>query len=78
MKRPTAVRSGAWLGHGSTNKSVKTKKAKDIIIGDKITLATGETRTATSVSNGMYCNSTLIEWKNGWSCQHNSTEIVVA
>jgi len=57
------------------DKNMKIKIAKDIKIGDKITLETGETKRVTATSNGMYRNSTLIQWKGGWTCQLNTAAI---
>jgi hypothetical protein len=76
-KREGGVSCNAVLGHG-TKSIMKTKKVKELEVGDKITLNSGEVRTVTEITNGVYRNSKLITWRDGWSCQPNEIELVVA
>lgn len=57
---------------------MEIKKAKDLKVGDRITLETGQTKRVTATSNGIYRNSTMIRWKGGWTCQHNTAAIALS
>lgn len=54
-----------------------TKRASDIVPGDRVLTESGE-RTVTKVDRGMLFGHLHISWRDGWGEVHHKAEVMVA